>query len=39
LATLATVNRFPADNPAHRRIAAQALGIVHVLISSETTKH
>ena len=31
--------RFAADNPAHRWIVAQALGVVHVLISSETTKH
>jgi hypothetical protein len=30
---------FLNDNPAHRRIVAQALGVVHVLISSETTKH
>jgi hypothetical protein len=33
------LRRFAADNPAHRRIVAQALGVVHVLISSETTKH
>jgi hypothetical protein len=32
------LSRFPADNPAHRRIVAQAFGVVHVLIS-ETTKY
>ena len=30
---------FAADNPAHRRIVPQTLGVVHVLISSETTEH
>jgi hypothetical protein len=25
------VSRFPADNPAHRRIMAQALGVVHAM--------
>jgi hypothetical protein len=33
-----TRSRFPTDNPAHRRIVAQALGIVHVLISSEAAE-
>ena len=33
------LRRFAADNPAHRRIVAQALGVVHVLVSGETTKH
>ena len=33
------LSRFAADNPAHRRIVAQALGVVHVLVSGETTKH
>ena len=33
------LSRFAADNPAHRRIVAQALGVVHVLISSKTTEH
>jgi hypothetical protein len=28
-----------ANNPAHRRIVAQALGIVHVFVSSEPPKH
>jgi len=30
-----TKSRFAADNPTHRRIVAQALGVVHVLISSK----
>ena len=34
-----TVSRFPADNPAYRRIVAQALGVVHVLISSKAAEH
>jgi hypothetical protein len=34
-----TVSRCPADNPAHRRIVAQALGVVHVLISSKAAEH
>ena len=34
-----TLSRFAADNPAHRRIVAQALGVVHVLISSEAAEH
>jgi hypothetical protein len=29
----------PPDNPAHRRIVAQALGVVHVLISSKAAEH
>ncbi len=29
----------PADNPAYRRIVAQALGVVHVLISSKAAEH
>jgi hypothetical protein len=33
------VSRFPADNPAHRRIVAQALGVVHVLISSKAAEY
>jgi len=27
------------DNPAHRRIARQMLGVVHVLVPTKTTKH
>ncbi len=34
-----TVSRFPADNPAHRWIVAQALGVVHVLISSKAAEY
>ena len=33
------VSRFAADNPAHRRIIPQALGVVHVLVSSKATKY
>ena len=33
------MSRFAADNPAHRRIMPQALGVVHVLISGKPTKH
>jgi hypothetical protein len=33
------VSRCPADNPAYRRIVAQALGVVHVLISSKAAEH
>jgi hypothetical protein len=33
------LRRLAADNPAHGRIMPQALGLVHVLISSETAKH
>jgi hypothetical protein len=33
------LSRLAADDPANRRIVAQTLGVVHVLISSETTKH
>ena len=32
------VRRFAADNPAHRRIMPQALGIVHVLVSGEAAE-
>jgi hypothetical protein len=35
----ATLSRFATDNPAHRRIVTQAFGVIHVLISSKTTKH
>jgi len=35
----AALRRFATDNPAHRRIVAQALGIVHVLVAGETAKH
>ena len=35
----ATLSRFAADDPAHRRIVAQTLGVVHILVSGKTTKH
>jgi hypothetical protein len=35
----ATLSRFATDNPAHRRIVKQAFGVIHVLISSKTTKY
>jgi hypothetical protein len=31
------MSRFAADDPAHRRIMAQALGVVHVLVSARTS--
>src|SRR5262245_26877577 len=31
--------RAPADNPAHRRIAPEAVGIVHVLVAGEAPEH
>ena len=34
-----TLSRLATDNPAHRRIMAQALGVVHVIISGETPEH
>src|SRR5215510_13939389 len=30
----AALRRFAADNPAHRRIVAQALGVVHILVAA-----
>src|SRR5262249_34197648 len=33
-----TLSRFAADNPAHRRIVAQALGVVHILVSGTPPK-
>src|SRR5262245_57485649 len=30
---------FAADNPAHRRIVAQTLGVVHILVSGKATKY
>jgi hypothetical protein len=33
------VRRFAADNPAHSRIVAQALGVVHILVSGKATKY
>jgi hypothetical protein len=30
---------LPADDPAHRRIMAQASGIIHVLVSGEATEN
>src|SRR5262249_32496434 len=35
----AALRRFAADNPAHRRIVAEALGVVHVLVSGKATKY
>jgi hypothetical protein len=35
----APLRRFAADNPAHGRIAAQALGVVHILVSGKATKY
>ena len=33
----ALLRRFAADNPAHCRIVAQALGVVHILVSGKAT--
>ena len=33
------LNRPAADNPAHRRIVPQPLGVIHILVSGETTKY
>jgi hypothetical protein len=33
------VRRLAADDPAHRRIMTQALGIVHILVSGEATEN
>jgi hypothetical protein len=35
----AALSRLAADDPAHRRIVTQALGIVDILISGEPPKH
>src|SRR5690242_20472240 len=35
----AALRRFAADNPAHRRIVAQAPGVVHILVSGKATKY
>jgi hypothetical protein len=35
----ATLRRFTANNPAHRRIMPQPLGVVHILISCEAAEH
>jgi hypothetical protein len=33
------LSRLAADNPAHRRIVPQALGIIHVFVSGKATKY
>ena len=33
------MSRFAADNPAHRRIMAQAFGVVHILVSGKATEY
>jgi hypothetical protein len=35
----ATFRRFAADDPAHRWIVAQSLGVVHILVSCEPAEH
>jgi hypothetical protein len=32
-------NRVVADHPAHRRVAAEPLGVVHVLVPGQASKH
>src|SRR6516165_6219112 len=39
LQSRAPLRRFAADNPAHSRIVAQALGVVHILVSGKATKY
>ena len=31
--------RFAADHPAHRRIAAQPIGVVHILVTSQPAEY
>jgi hypothetical protein len=33
------VRRVAADDPAHRRIMAQTLGVVHILVAGETAEY
>jgi hypothetical protein len=33
------MGRFPADDPAHRRIMAKTLGVIHVLVTREPSEH
>jgi hypothetical protein len=33
------VSRLAANDPTHRRIIAQAFGVVHVLVSRETSEY
>src|SRR3974390_844909 len=33
------VRRFAAENPAHRRIMPQTLGVVHILVSGKPTEY
>src|SRR5262245_65504210 len=33
------LGRFATDNPTHRRIMTQALGVVHVFVSGKATKY
>jgi hypothetical protein len=35
----APLRRLAADNPVHSRIVAQALGVVHILVSGKATKY
>src|SRR5262252_2813505 len=35
----APLRRLAADNPAHSRIVAQAIGVVHILVSGKATKY
>jgi hypothetical protein len=35
----AALSRLAADDPAHRRIMTQALGVVHVFVSGKPTEH
>jgi hypothetical protein len=33
------LRRLAANNPAHRRIMTQALGVIHILVSGKATKY
>jgi hypothetical protein len=33
------MSRFATDDPAHRRIVAQAFGIVHIIVTGEAAEH
>src|SRR5262249_38083264 len=35
----AALSRLAANNPAHRRIMTQALGVIHILVSGKATKY
>src|SRR5262249_52289808 len=38
-ASTPALSRLAANNPAHRRIMTQALGVIHILVSGKATKY